>query len=138
MQIPASRRNVRNSGIRCAILGLRSKVRIPRLRSAILGFRKFLLRAEHIYAIGVQTVKVNSMLALIGVKYAPKMANKNYCCDVLNIYRYPRPYYLPMPLFILFIYFENIGPAAAGPAGPVPTPMIISIYAHHILRLSTT
>ena len=78
---------------------------------------------EHacIYAIGVQTVKVYSMLAcpnnLIVVKYAPKMANKNNCCDVLNVYRYP---YLPMPLFILFI---NIGPAAAGPAGPDPTPM---------------
>ena len=79
-----------------------------------------------IYAIGVQTVKVNSMLApnnLIVVKYTPKMANKNICCDVLNIYRYPCPYHLPMPLFIFFIFLENIGPAAAGPAGPVPTPM---------------
>ena len=41
--------HVRNSGIRCTILGLRAKVRIPRLRSAILGLRKFLLRVEHIH-----------------------------------------------------------------------------------------
>ena len=91
---------------------------------------KVILQSQHntcehacIYAIGVQTVKVNSMLApnnLIVEKYAPKKANKNNCCDVLNIYRYACPYYLSMPLFILFIYF---GLAAARPAGPVPTPM---------------
>ena len=84
---------------------------------------------EHacIYAIGVQTVKFNSMLApnnLIVMKYAPKMANKNNCCDVLNIYRYPCPYYLPMTLFIYIYFLENIGPAVARPAGPVPTPMM--------------
>ena len=38
---------VRNSEIRCAILGLRAKVRFPRLRSTILGLCNFLLRAEH-------------------------------------------------------------------------------------------
>ena len=38
--------HLRNPGIWCAILEL--KVRIPRLRSAILGLHKFLLCAEHI------------------------------------------------------------------------------------------
>ena len=59
---------------------------------------------EHasIYGIGVQTMLAPNNL--IVVNYAPKMANKNNCCDVLNIYRYPCPYYLPMPLFILFIF----------------------------------
>ena len=32
-----------------------------------------------------------------------------------------------MPLFILLIFLENIGPAAAGPAGPVPTPMYMEV-----------
>ena len=56
---------------------------------------------EHacIYAIGVQTMLAPNNL--IVVNYAPKMANKNNCCDVLNNYRYSCPYYLPMPLFIL-------------------------------------
>ena len=50
VQIPASRRKMRDSGIRCAIFGLRAKVRIPRLRSACnLRLRKFLLRAEHMF-----------------------------------------------------------------------------------------
>ena len=95
---------------------------------------------EHacIYAIGVQTVQVNSMLApnnLIVVKYAPKMANQNICCDVLKIYRYPCPYYLPMPLFISLIFVENIGPADAGPTGPVPTPISQFIYFFKQLNL---
>ena len=79
---------------------------------------------EHacIYAIGVQTVKVNSMLApnnLIVVKYTPKKANKNNCCDVLNIYRYPCPYTYLCPYSYYFL--ENIGPEATRSAGPVPT-----------------
>ena len=35
-----------------------------------------------------------------------------------------------MPIFandVFFFFLENIGPAAAGPAGPVPTPMVESV-----------